>query len=299
MVRGQTCVSIPEELQKYWIMLSETDKQKMPVQVNFGAKIVKNSCGEIERVDYYSDSGDLIKSIYYNGFSIDSIKYYRNSNLYSEEQYSQGLLLSKGIYDSKGNVKNGLSYEYNRQNQIKSIQKSFGNDIYKVEYGYDELNRVNSRKISHNDKTITEQKYRFDILDRIVEYKDENQQISVLQLSQKNELIYYKITDKIGNKISVTNYFENNRYKKTEVLLNGHKTVVKDECYVDNIMLKKPYTTEDDLDLIISNIFSANDCTTKRSTSTDITDEYMDGIKTRVLPISMRKRVLYNTVLNL
>jgi hypothetical protein len=294
------CVTIPAELLEYKKTSNSEILADKKSNCNFGVKIIKNQNGEIERTDYYTNYGDLIKSIYYKGSSISVIKHYRNQLLFSEERYSDGKLISKGIYNNKGVVISGIAYKYNRENRIISIEKSVENNLYMVEYGYDELDRVNSRKVSLNNKVINEQTYRFDILDRIVEYKDFNQKIDILQISKNNELISYKITDRIGNEMLVVNKFIDNLYKRTDISLNNHQTSVIDKSYVDNIMLKKPYTTEDDLDFIIANLYNSSDCSTKRTSSADISDDYIDkNIQYRVLPISIRKRLLYNTVVNL
>jgi len=289
-------VTIPEELLEYAIVNAD-ESSDSKTDKNFGLKVIKNQCGEVERVDYYTNTGDLLKSIYYKGFSISTIKYYRNMKLYAEERYSDGKLVSKGVYNPDGTIQHGIAYNYNRQNNIISIEKASNGSKYKVEYGYDELNRVNSRKIYVNDELKSEQTYRFDILDRIVEYKDNNQQIEISQISTKNELISYKITDKIGNEMFIVNRFNENGYVGTDITLNNHRTTVKNRSYVDNVMLKKPYTTEDDLDLIIANLFNSQDNTTKRTVNPE---EYIDKtIQSRVLPISIRKRLLYNNVVNI
>ena len=64
-------------------------------------------------------------------------------------------------------------------------------------------------------------------------------------------------------------------------------------------MLKKPRANEDDLDLIVSKLLSKNVlslCNTDKTKTAemhaqDIIDE---NIKIKTLPISIRKRILYN-----
>ena len=80
-------------------------------------------------------------------------------------------------------------------------------------------------------------------------------------------------------------------------MVNGHTTSVNDTSYVDNVMLKKPFATEDDLDIIKSNLFVGMDGTTQRAASeSNAMDIIDDNIESRALPISLRKRALYNTL---
>ena len=168
--------------------------------------------------------------------------------------------------------------------------------------------RVNSRIIKVNKNTVAEQRYRYDILDRIVEYKDENQTINVLKLNPKNELLSYTITDRNGNTISIINKYMCSDYIGTEIDLNGHKTTVNDKSYVDNVMLKKPYTSEDDLDLVISKMLNNSKSEseskpklipiTRRGPNKDISDTIINNNlinSNKPLPISMRKVQLLQT----
>lgn len=60
---------------------------------------------------------------------------------------------------------------------------------------------------------------------------------------------------------------------------------------MDSNMLKKPYTKENDLDLIIQKLLKPDDSKIKRTSSSNFVDE---NIETKTLPISIRKRILYN-----
>ena len=104
----------------------------------------------------------------------------------------------------------------------------------------------------------------------------------------------------MNNEISVINHFNADGYKKTDISLNGHTISITDRSYVDNIMLKKPYTSEDDLDLIISKMLNNNTSEFKTTrTKTDSLDDMINcSIQSRTLPISIRKRLLYNMSLN-
>ena len=288
------CVSIPIELRQYQKIQAKPDNVPN-CTFESSVRIFRNSDGEVEHAAYYSDTGELLKRVYYKGSAIINIKHYRNNLLYINEEYTEGKLGGRVIYDNKGNVSSSTYYTYNRQDKITSIRKQKGVQSFRVDYGYDELNRVNSRKVYLNAEVIKEQTYRYDILDRIVEYKDDTQVIKINTISKNNELISYKITDKIGNEISVLNKFDAYGYARSEIYLNGHTISVRDKSYLDNIMLKQPYTTEDDLDFIISNLFSSPLYGTKRENTSDISsDVIQSNIQNRTVPISMRKRLLYN-----
>ena len=68
-------------------------------------------------------------------------------------------------------------------------------------------------------------------------------------------------------------------------------------------MLKKPSASDEDLDLIISNLFNqTDDKSYTRELSTVVNKHSMGlidkNIENRTLPISLRKRMLYNLVMN-
>lgn len=302
MSRSTLCFSIPEELQIFKKSSSLPQMQNIyPSELNFGIKIIKKKDGTIDCTEYYSDSGYLVKKCYYNSVYITSVAHYRNNKIFCSEDFEQEKIQRKVYFTKDEKIKSEILYEYSN-GRIVAIKKYQSKNLYEVLYKYDELDRINRRILKINDKTVNEQRYRFDILDRIIEYSDNNQRIQIHQISPNNQLIYYTITDKIGNEISVRNNFGLNGYKYTEISMNGHKTTVIDISYVDNIMLKKPYTTEEDLDMILSNLLngeSEKDNATKRLDGMDMANDIIqNNIKSRALPISMRKRVLYNMYLN-
>lgn len=251
MTQNYLCISIPEELQEFLKAVTVIDEINEKPN-NFGVETIKDELGNITCTAYYSNSGELIKRVYYNGSSVSSIEHYRNNILYSQENYSSGKIIKKTLYNTDGEEINEIKYKY-EGDRIIYIQKKVNDEVYSVDYGYDELNRVNSRIIKSGSETISEQLFRYDILDRIVEYRDSNQCISVHKVNSHNELISYTIRDAIGNIIEVNNKYMCTDYIGTEITINGHKTTVKDRMYVDNVMLKKPYTNEDDLDFALSN----------------------------------------------
>lgn len=299
MTENFMCVSIPQELSQFQ-KNSDVAAPIVFISWKSDVQIVKGKDGTIEHVDYWNNGTELLKQIYYEGSAISKIKYFRNNILYQEERYSENKVVSRGTYNKDKILISGVAYHYDRQERIIKIEKSRGNNTYSVDYGYDELGRVNSRIVSYNSSNIVEQKYRFDILDRVVEYKDNRQIISVDKISSKGELISYSITDKMGNVVSIVNNLIESCYIDTDITLNGHKTTKVCRSYMDNVFLKKPYTTEDDLDLVIANLFNSQHAVTKRTSDNDISQGVIkNSIEARVLPISIRKRLLYNQVVNL
>ena len=247
MTQNYLCISIPEELQEFTKEVTLINNNEDDKSGDFGVKPILDKYGNMTGTSYYSNSGELIKKIFYKGSSVESIQHYRNNKLYSEEKFITGKISRKTLYNSEGKELSVIKYKYDREDRIVCIQKRIDGQFYSVEYGYDELKRVNSRIIRAGSEVINEQKYRYDILDRIVEYQDSNQCINVHKVNQYNELLNYTITDIIGNRIVVSNRFMCSEYIGTDIELNGHKTSVCDRIYVNNVMLKKPYTNEDDL----------------------------------------------------
>ncbi len=298
MTESYLGISIPKELQKYKknVIIPENNEPEV-LRTDFGVKVVKDKDGNPTHAEYYSDNGDLLKKIFYKGSAISTIEHYRNSVLYSQEEYRSGLLYREMTYSCYGDIISNIKYCYNNKDKITSIRKTIKDNVYDVEYGYDDLMRVNSRILKYNNEIIEEQKYRYDILDRIVEYQDRNQIINVHKINQNNDMISYTITDKAGNTISVINKFLCTEYIGTELDLNGHKTTVHDKCYIDNILLKKPTTTKDDLDFAMSGIFrklqeDQSIMNTKRFSKEDMIEKIIGEKieqKYKVLPISMRK----------
>lgn len=298
-------LSVPEDLSTYYRVTDVIRKMDVQESINFNSDVVvaRDSQGCISSVSYFTSEHDLVKEVFYKGEDISKINYYRGKILYSTEGYKDGLLALKFIFKSNGYLDHSFEYEYNKKSQISSICKKLQGREVLVVYKYDEFDRIMLRKIYLNSEKVLEQYYGYDILDRIKEYKDDNQHIIVNSVSQKNELLSYVITDKMGNEIKIENHFTERGYTETEITVNGHCSKVKDTSYVDNVMLKKPYTNEDDLDLIIANLFGgAKPMQTTRTRENEVEKRSVNlidkGIEQRVLPISMRKRLLYNNVVS-
>ena len=81
MTYSYLCISIPEELQKYKkaVRNDNAEKRIQTVVPDFGVKLIKNESGELDCAAYYSDSGELLKRIYYNGAAVSCIKHFRNN----------------------------------------------------------------------------------------------------------------------------------------------------------------------------------------------------------------------------
>lgn len=291
--------TIPRELTQYY----NTRNDALEEECNFSSnvKTERDDTGKLLALRIYSPDNDLLKSLHYEGSKIAEVNYYRQNLLYSSNSYSNDLLIKKTIYRKDGSVAYSIDYEYNKDNHILRMCKKTQHRELLVGYRYDSFGRIIEKNISLNGKQTTKQEYRYDVLDRVVEYKDSNQKIVVNKITQKNELISYTITDKIDNVISVENHFADCGYICTTLVVNGHTTTINDASYVDNIMLKKPYTTEDDLDIIISSLFTGMDTSTSRTDYSDVLSSNAMGlidrsIEIRTLPISLRKRALYNTL---
>lgn len=288
--------SVPENLKNYYRVTDTINQSKKP-DLKFDTEVVikRDSKGCLASVEYYTPEKVLSKEIFYSGDSISKINYYRTGKLAVTEAYKNGLLALKFIFQTNGYLSYSLEYDYNRKKQLVSIcKKRSGTELLAL-YKYDDLNRIVCRKLYKNSEHINEQHYKYDILDRIIEYQDDNQHIVVNKISLNNELLSYVIIDRMGNKIVVENLYSSSTYKETNISLNGHSTTIKDTSYVDNIMLKRPYANENDLDLIIANLFNEEKVSpTKREAHSEINaiDVIDSNIQYRTLPISMRKRLL-------
>ena len=293
--------TIPLELISYKKILdtisTAEETEMMPC-----AEINRDKRGRIISANFYSDGNELYKQVFFDGDEITAINYYSNDRLARRDIFDKNYLAAKHVYKKDGTIAYEIYYSYNQVHQITSICKRSAKREILVTYAYDTIDRIICRNIYLNSTLQTEQHYCYDALNRVVEYKDENQRIVVKSISQKNELLSYSITDKINNEIIITNHFTATGYIDTEFVLNGHSTTVKDTRYVDNVMLRKPFTSEDDLDLIISGLYNSSDAViTRPSQESSAARNAMSlidkNIELKVLPISIRKRVLYNLAL--
>lgn len=299
MNRLNLCFTIPQNLNSYYNL----DENDAVVDVGILPKVEANrdSFGRLVSINYYTDDNDLVRTEFYSGSSVYKINQYRQNLLYSSSEYKDDLLISKSIMKKDGSLSCCFEYEYNKDKKINRISKKTPTKNILVGYKYDIFGRIIERNISVDNDIVTKQRYGYDILDRVVEYEDSSQKIKVDKISEKNELISYTITDRMNNIIKVENHFADCGYICSNVMVNGHVCSVNDKSYVDNIMLKRPYTSENDLDLIISNLLRKPANTTSRID--DVVSNNTMGlidksIELRTLPISLRKRALYNTIVN-
>ena len=290
MLNSYYKLSVPEELVAYYNVTSPVSRMSdKSYQFDSDLIVCRDARGCVTSVKYLTPDKELLKEVFYKGESVCKINHYRANKLYSTEGYKEGLLVLKFIFKASGHLAYSIEYEYRDGNMTSIRKKCDGRDIL-IEYHYDDFGKISERVIYLNNTPILEQNYNYDNLGRIVEYSDNNQHIEVYKISDKHELISYEITDKMGNVITIENHFTESGYVCTDLIVNGHSAQVKDTSYVDNIMLKKPYTSEDDLDFIIANLFQREDTAhTKNETGT-----VGNVIEQRVLPLSMRKRLLYS-----
>ncbi len=304
MVNSFSKESIPQELISYKKILDTVinceDKENGLFTISSQAVLNRDARGRLVSAGFYNVDNELYKQVFFNGDNIESINYYRNDRLTCREFYEANKVCSKYLYKKDGSCVYEYHYGYDALNRTNSICRKCLNNEVLAAYEYDSIDRIISRKIYLNKDLILNQSYGYDVLNRVTEYSDENQTIFVSGISNKNELLSYTITDKMENKIIITNHFTCTGYLNTEYTLNGHSVTVVDKSFVDNIMLKKPVSNEDDLDLIISGLCNnsrVNSCLPmeKESVAVHNSMSLIDkNIELKILPISIRKRVLYN-----
>ena len=291
--------TIPLDLEQYRKVSENLTENKNEISAMEPSAVLHRDCrGRIVSVGFYTVDGELYKQVFFDGDNITSVQYYRYDKLSRREEDEEDRITDKYIYKKDGNCAYEIHYEYDGLKRITGINKINKNNEISVTYQYDSLDRIVNRKMYLNRQLFLNQQYAYDVLNRVIEYKDENQRIVVESISKKNELISYSITDKIGNEITVKNHITETGYVDTEFSLNGHCVIVKDANYADNVMLKRPNANEDDLDLIISGLYNTQVKTADRrvrnivsENSTGLIDK---NIELKILPISIRKRVLYN-----
>ena len=281
---------VPQELRKF---INQPDN----INKTFSqTEILRDSHGRICSICYYNLKRKLTKQVFYIGAEIKSIEHYHKSTLVTREEFEDSKLIIKKHY-CDGSLESIIKFEYDALGNTQKIYKDENSEITTVEYKYDSLSRIVSRQIYSSKGFVSKQEYNYDVQNRVIYYSDENQKIIVYNYSQKNELLNYEITDRMNNVISVVNHFSDTGYICTDYSLNKHSLTINDTSYVDNVMLKKPYAKEEDLDIIISNLFAGMDTTTQRmSGSNNAINLIEQTIETRTLPISLRKRALYNTL---
>ncbi len=280
---------------------SSSDRLEISTQDEHGAfvDVNRNDLGEIISVNYYLEEGDLEKQVFYENGEISKIRYYKDNKVIKLEDYVGGVNISSKKYDKKGNCIYQIKYTYDKYNRIVKISKIIKDREISVKYEYDEIGRIVLRKFYVDLSERFFQEYRYDILNNLVEYIDNNQHI-IVENFMDEKLLSYRIINSLSKETSITNNFKNGKYQNTRIVSEEKDYTEVNVNYVDNIMMKKPFAKEEDLDLVISELISHDKgflCSSSRVNKTqDILDEY---IKLRALPISIRKCVLYNLSLKL
>ncbi len=290
------CIIIPTELKQYKIgeEIQEQDIKTSCAKNN--VLIKRNDNGLVEQVEYFDENGELEKSLTYKGASVSKETVYKNGKIRVEKEFSEDKLISKKVFRNNGETLYENNYRYDSNNLV-FISKKEKDIECAVIYIYDELDRIISRKIYKNREIISEQFYKYDISGKILGYRDRNQTVEVCRRNQKNELLCYKIKDIKGNEILIKNIFDGFAYLKTEIVLNGNCATVVNRDYVDNIVLKKPCATDDDLDLVISKLENKKISETECKKINDISEHVIkEEIEKVILPIALRKRAILNSV---
>lgn len=293
-LNGDLTKTVPNELRDF-INQSDNNSKTSP-------EVLRDSRGRISSVCYYNHKQELTRQVFYNGAAIKLIEYYHKNTLTTREEFEDSKLITKKHY-CDGSLESIIKFGYDAMGNIQKISKEENSEITTVEYKYDTLSRIVSCQIYNSKGFVSKQEYNYDVQNRVIYYSDENQKIIINNYSKKNELLNYEITDRMDNVISVINNFSDTGYICTKLQLNEHSLTLSDTSYVDNIMLKKPNATEDDLDLIISKLYYQNDVkngfygepTRAKQNALQLVDNM---ILQRVLPISIRKRVLYSIASN-
>lgn len=289
---NELCCSVQSPISLVW-----------PIELvpNANTKIHYDNKGSIDYIEFYNSyDGTIEKIVDYQGPFIKRINFYQNNRLYKAEEYSDSKICTREYYNNGIKVETN-SFQYNNDNRLIKINKTKNNVDYYIQYEYDCLSRIKTRRAYANCDKLIEQKYKFDILDRVIEYEDDYQKIVVNNFGEHNELLSYTITDMQNNVLNIQNQFYANKYLHSVLTLNSSSLKVQNKHYVDNILLKKPIPSETDFNFILllftnsrnanipslCNIHSQNQKTNKC---------FNDNIKAMtVVPISMRKYLLYET----
>ena len=72
MTENYLCISIPEELQQYKKianLIDNNDNAKVVPNTDFGVRLIRDMYGNPVHAEYYSDTGELLKKIFYENKS--------------------------------------------------------------------------------------------------------------------------------------------------------------------------------------------------------------------------------------
>ena len=290
--------SVPEELREYCLNYP----QKSEFNLDFSSfvsdvTIKRDDLGQIVYIDYISSQKGLEKRVFYKNNSVSKVNYYTLGKLSLKEEFEDDRLILKSFYNNFEKCLYSIKYEYDYKSNIETLRKNVsGNEIF-IKYYYDDIGRVIERCLFYGVDLITSQHYSYDILNRILEYEDERIHIQVQRINKAGLLEAYKIDDKFGNNIEIENYFDLIYYKYSKVTINGHSKNIVNNSYLDNLMLKAPYASENDIELCLMNYLNSNSgilALSQIKNEDSINLEKSNKIK--ALPISIRKRYLYRLV---
>ena len=229
----------------------------------------------------------------------DKIEYFYNNKKVKTEIYKEDLIVKQYVYANyTGEILYVYDYEYDR-GRVNKISRTLNDECYEVEYLYDFLDRIVQRRISLNAKLISIQSYEYDVRNRVVLYKDESRTIRVYFYGDNNRILTYSIEDKMNNVITYKNYFENDEYVETKKIVEGQETCLKDIKYVNILSLNKPRARVYDFDLVVKNLMLCKKQTSRKVNSSLIMDvKIEENTQNKVLPISIRKYLLYKQAIN-
>ena len=249
--------------------------------------------GKTKTISYTSKSKNFVKKVKYNHDTSYQVQHLFNGNLLFCIDYKQEKMVKKTVYDKKGTVKSTTNYEYDNFDRLVNIQRLQNSEDIIIKYAYDDLDRIKSKIILRNYNIIDKQVFIYDFFNRVVEYNDSNKKITVKEFLNEDTLISYEIIDAMNKSIIINNKFNDDKYQYTNITIDSITKCVNDKKYLQNIMLEQPKATEDDLDYVVARIFNENLSLTNKKLE-DATDKTIqNNIKTLVLPISMRKHLLY------
>ncbi len=284
-------LEIPQELKQYQLISKEDTTECLINDILAG--YLNSNEKHVERAEYYSANGELLKRTLFDGNSVQKEMYFINGRICTEKEFDKNNVSVQKNFDKDGNIICTTLYIY-RNRLIISIIKKKHNNEYKISYSYDEAKRIINRSIYINQELVNKQIYCYNRDNRVKEYQDDNQCIKVFEETPQNELVKYVVTDILGNEISVYNHFENSEYIETEITLNGHKTILKDKNYIYNQILQKPDANEEDLDLVILNLYKQVKTPTKCKNNINIISSFIKNKEAynNILPITIRKHAL-------
>lgn len=235
--------------------------------------------------EYYSQAGELLKAEHYVNGTKKEI-YYNNGNVINKDEFNVDRIYEIKSFDKNRKLISSTKYIRINGFVISIVRHENGNE-YKISYSYDEIKRIINKTIYINQEIIIKQIYCYDSLNRIAEYRDNQQTLNIINHTTSNIPAFYTLSDIYGNQIDIKNNFDNYEYKNTEITLNSNSKTIINEYYYNNFILKKPSATEEDFNCTISHINKWFNMENSKSGSILQFEN-----KNKILPITLRKRAL-------